>query len=178
MKGSYLVNVASLAPMGVLMAIWVAALVWLGHGDWASMPATWPWVTQGHAHAVMNSSHVDAATSSRPSTQARVLSCAPVPQVPGKTITTMLVTFPPHAYTPAHRHPGTVTALVLKGTVRSQMEGSPVQDYPQGASWFEPPRALHLFAENPSATQTAELMAVFVTDGNCGPLVIPEPALG
>ncbi len=86
-----------------------------------------------------------------------------------------LVAFAPLAYSPAHRHPGSVTAFVVKGTVRSQMAGGAAIDYEAGETWFEPPRALHLFAENPSPVEPAEILAVFMADEDCGPLVIPEP---
>ena len=117
-----------------------------------------------------------SGAGARPATSLRVVSCEAVADAPGKSRTTVVVTFPPGAYTPAHRHPGTVTAQVLRGTVRSQMAGTPAQAYRAGMSWFEPAQALHLFAENPSPTETAELLAVFIADSNCGPLVIPEPS--
>jgi len=114
-----------------------------------------------------------SAAASRPHTTIKLLSCEPIPDVPGKSITTMIVDFPPMAYTPAHRHPGSVTAVVLEGAVRSQMEGSPAADYQTGQTWFEPPRALHMFAENPDPVHAAKLLATFVADSVCGPLVLP-----
>ena len=44
----------------------------------------------------------------------------------------------------------------------------------QGQSWHENPMALHVFAENASASEPAELLVNFVNDNDCGPLVIPE----
>lgn len=114
-----------------------------------------------------------ASEASRPVTSSKVLSCEPLPNVPGKSVTTLLVDFPPMAYSPAHRHPGSVTAVILEGTIRSQIAGSPAGDYRFGETFFEPPGALHLFAENPDPVQPARLLAVFVTDENCGPLVLP-----
>lgn len=125
----------------------------------------------GHVHAEAAAGAVPAG---RPASVVRPVSCEALPNVPGKSITTVTVDFPPGAYTPAHRHPGSVTATVIKGAVRSQMAGGPPQVYGPGASWFEPPQALHLFAENASATEPAQILAVFVADDNCGPLVIPE----
>ena len=111
--------------------------------------------------------------ANRPRASSSVLSCEPLPHVPGKSIITTIVDFPPMAYTPAHRHPGSVTAVVLQGTVRSQMEGGPVADFHIGQTWFEPPRALHLFAENPDPVYPAKLLATFVADSGCGSLVLP-----
>jgi len=87
----------------------------------------------------------------------------------------MIVDFPPRAYSAPHRHPGSVTAIVLQGSVRSQMEGGPAIIYRPGQTWSEAPYALHVLAENPDALKPAQLLAIFVTDSNCGPLVIPEP---
>jgi quercetin dioxygenase-like cupin family protein len=111
--------------------------------------------------------------ASRPQTIVRPIACEPLPDVPGKKLTTVLVDFPPHAYSPAHRHPGSVQAFVLKGTLRSQLEGGAAVTYRAGETWFEPPRILHRFAENPTA-EPAQLLALFVTDEDCGPLVVPE----
>ncbi|QOV67913.1 cupin domain-containing protein [Citrobacter sp. BDA59-3] len=109
----------------------------------------------------------------RPETSIRPVSCEPLPGIPGKSLTVAVIDFPPDAYTPSHRHPGSVSAFVLKGTLRSQMEGSAAETYKAGQTWFEPPGALHLFAENVSKSQPAELLATFITDSHCGPLVIP-----
>lgn len=131
-------------------------------------------VAQLCATALMFATATDEAQASRPATRIEPLSCEKLAHVPGKTVTTALVHFPPLAYSAAHRHPGSVTAFVVKGTVRSQMAGGPAVDYPVGGMWFEAQGALHVFAENPSALEPAELLAVFVTDEDCGPLVIPE----
>jgi quercetin dioxygenase-like cupin family protein len=131
----------------------------------------------GRAAPRMLSSSIEGSTAlPRPTTSIETLSCQRLPHAPGKSVTTALVTFPPLALSPAHRHPGSVTAYVVKGSIRSQMQGSMANTYAAGSTWFEPPKALHVFAENPSATQTAELLAVFVADDDCGPLVIPEPS--
>lgn len=136
----------------------------------ADVPVTAP-AMPAHVHA---QAEPGAAPGARPATVVKPLSCEALPNVPGKSITTVTVDFPPGAYTPAHRHPGSVTAFVIRGAVRSQLAGGPPQLYGPGTTWFEPPGALHLFAENASATEPALILAVFVADDNCGPLVIPE----
>jgi len=117
-----------------------------------------------------------SGSEARPATSVKMLSCEPLPNVPGKSVTTVLVDFPPLAYSPAHRHPGSVTAIILEGTIRSQLAGGPVGTFKSGETFFEPPRTLHLFAENPDPVRPAKLVAVFVADENCGPLLLPPDA--
>jgi len=136
-----------------------------------SIPAIRPLQSGAHDHAM----HAAPNAGTRPAAATKVLSCEPLADIPGKAVTTVVVTYPPNGYTPAHRHPGTVTAFVLRGDIRSQLSGGQPVLYRPGETWFEPPGTVHVFAENPSPTEPAELLAVFVADENCGPLVIPEP---
>lgn len=62
----------------------------------------------------------------------------------------------------------------MSGAIRSQLAGTPARTYQAGETWFEPPGALHLFADNDSSMRPATLLATFIADDNCGPLVIPE----
>ncbi|PJI48639.1 MAG: hypothetical protein CTR55_13335 [Pseudomonas sp.] len=146
--------------LALAAAVAVGALLW--------QPGSRPLVSLAESQA-------GHSTNARPATQVTRLSCEPLVDLPGKVITTLQVDFPPNGFTPAHRHPGALTAIVLSGQVRSQMQGMPAQTYRAGQTWFEPSRELHLFAENPSASKPARLLAVIVSDENCGPLVIPEP---
>ncbi|WP_246641994.1 cupin domain-containing protein [Paraburkholderia edwinii] len=123
-------------------------------------------------HMHMNMAGEGADQGARPRTTVTTLTCQKLPNVPGKSITVARVDFPPNGYTPAHTHPGSVTAFVLKGTVRSQLEGSPTESFVVGQTWFEPPGTVHLFAENASATEPASILATFVADDDCGPLTV------
>jgi quercetin dioxygenase-like cupin family protein len=84
--------------------------------------------------------------------------------VPGKTVTVEIVEFPPGAIAAEHHHGGSVTAYILSGTLRSQLAGGPLIEYKPGESFFEPPGAIHVFAENPSATEPARFMAIHIAD--------------
>lgn len=128
-----------------------------------------------HTWLQLSEGRGEPMAGARPATQVTRLSCEPLADMPGKVVTTLRVDLPPHGFTPAHRHPGAVTAIVISGQVRSQMEGVPARTFGPGETWFEPSRALHLFAENPSTSEPAQLLAVIVSDEHCGPLVIPEP---
>lgn len=127
-----------------------------------------------HEMGHMMTGETSPQAAGRPTTVFKPLSCQKLPNVPGKSMTVALVEFPPNAYTPRHRHPGSVMAFVIKGTLRSQLEGEPSATYDVGQTWFEPPGAVHLFAENASKTEPAEILATFIADDDCGALTIPD----
>jgi quercetin dioxygenase-like cupin family protein len=112
--------------------------------------------------------------TARPLPRVTPILCQKLPNVLGKSITLALVDFPPGAYSSRHRHPGSVTNFVLKGAIRSQLAGGLVETLTAGGILFEPPGTIHLFAENASATEPAELLAIFVADDDCGPLTIRD----
>jgi quercetin dioxygenase-like cupin family protein len=88
-----------------------------------------------------------------------------LPNVPGKTFTSAVVTFPPGARAVPHRHgEAFVYAYVLEGTVSSQLEGQPAHVYHQGENWSEQPAAHHLATENTSSTEPAKLLVVFIAN--------------
>jgi len=91
---------------------------------------------------------------------------APSAAGPGKSLTAVVVDFPPGAASPPHHHAasGFIFAYVLSGSVRSQLEGGPVEVYRTGESWWEPPAAHHIVSANASSTEPARLLAVIVAD--------------
>jgi quercetin dioxygenase-like cupin family protein len=84
--------------------------------------------------------------------------------VPGKEVTVQMLVFKPGTLAPEHHHAGSVTVYVLAGTIRSQLAGEPAIDYHAGQSFFEPAGATHLFAQNPSATEDARIIAIHIAD--------------
>jgi quercetin dioxygenase-like cupin family protein len=88
-----------------------------------------------------------------------------LPNVPGKSITAILVSYPPGAKSGPHHHSGSVLAYVLSGAIRSENSATgPVQVYKAGETFFEAPGSRHLVSENASAKEPASLLAVFVAD--------------
>jgi quercetin dioxygenase-like cupin family protein len=87
-----------------------------------------------------------------------------LPNVPGKRVTIVRVSYGPGGFTRAHKHAGSVTAYITKGEIRSQLGGGPLVTFKVGQSFFEPPGATHLVSANASNTVPAELIAVFVAD--------------
>ena len=103
-----------------------------------------------------------------------------IPNVPGKSLTAALVTYPPGGASPAHTHAPSafIYAYVLSGEIRSQVEGAPIRIYRPGESWYEPPGAHHTVSENASRTKPAKLLAIFVVNSGDEPLVIPDGKQG
>ena len=88
-----------------------------------------------------------------------------LPNVPGKSITAVVVNYPPGGKSAKHHHAGSVFAYVLSGAIRSESTGTgPARVYKAGESFFEPPGNEHLVSANASDTEPASLLAVFVAD--------------
>ncbi len=87
----------------------------------------------------------------------------PIANVPGKSITTLIVNYPPGGKTPSHRHGKSfVVAYVLEGAVRSKLDNGEVKTYKAGESWTENPGAVHVVSENASSTEPAKILAVLI----------------
>ena len=92
---------------------------------------------------------------------------AQLPDVPGQTLTAIVVEYGPGGSTPAHRHAGSVLAYVLSGQIRSENSATgPVRIYRAGETFFEPAGSTHLVSANASDTEPASLLAIFVADDN------------
>jgi quercetin dioxygenase-like cupin family protein len=115
------------------------------------------------------------ATSGSSLNKVEVISSNALPDIPGKKVTVVRVTYGPGGFTPPHRHAGTVTAYITKGQIRSQLKGGPLEIFDVGQSFFEPPGAIHLVSANASNTDWAELIAIFVADEGAQLTTLIEP---
>jgi quercetin dioxygenase-like cupin family protein len=138
-------DIALLAMLGVAV---------VGLGLFAARPL---------GHQIMSADHASMMASSGKIIATKI-SEEKLAHVPGKTVTVEIVEFPPGAVAAEHHHAGSVTAYILSGTLRSQLGGGPAILYKAGESFFEPPGAVHVLAENPSATEPARFMAIHVAD--------------
>ncbi|KAL2201627.1 cupin domain-containing protein [Sarocladium strictum] len=88
-----------------------------------------------------------------------------LPNCPGKYSIGLLVTFPPNASTPPHRHAGaSVSVLVLEGAVLNKMNKEPTAIFENGESFFEAPGCHHKVSDNYSKTEQAKILATLVVD--------------
>ncbi|HTH50118.1 MAG TPA: alpha/beta fold hydrolase [Candidatus Limnocylindria bacterium] len=99
-----------------------------------------------------------------------------LPDLPGRAVSAVTVSYAPGARSGAHHHAGSVFAYVLTGAIRSENSATgPVKVYQAGESFFEPPGSRHLVSENASQTEPASLLAVFIAPEGV-PLTTQEAA--
>ncbi len=105
-----------------------------------------------------------AADEAKP-VQAKPVFSEKLPNVPGKTLTGVLVKYAPGGKSASHAHAGSVYAYVLSGKIRSENSVTgPVRVYAAGEGFFEPPGSTHSISENASDTEPASLLAIFIAD--------------
>jgi quercetin dioxygenase-like cupin family protein len=100
---------------------------------------------------------------------------AAIPNIPGKSLVAVEVTYPPGAASPAHTHAKSafIYAYVISGSIESKVNDEETRIYQAGESWSEAPGATHSVSRNASATEPAKLLAVFVLDTGDNPLTTP-----
>jgi quercetin dioxygenase-like cupin family protein len=110
-----------------------------------------------------------------PATQTEAVKTAfkhAIANVPGKTLTAVIVDYAPGAKSLPHRHgEAFVVAYVLSGAIRSKVDDGKEQVFHAGENWVEAPGAHHLVSENASDAEPARLLAIFVGDNSQDRLV-------
>ena len=99
-----------------------------------------------------------------------------IPNVPGKSMVAVVVTYAPGAKSPSHHHAPSafIYAHVLSGSIRSQVGDEPAKVYRVGEGFYEMPGAQHRVSENASDKEPASLLAVFIVDSKDKPLTTPD----
>ena len=73
-----------------------------------------------------------------------------------------LLSFPPGAAAPAHRHPGIGVGYVLEGVYESQYEGEELKRLTAGDSIYDLAYAQHLIARNGSTGEPLRFIMTFI----------------
>ena len=99
-----------------------------------------------------------------------------IPNIEGKSMVAVVVTYPPGGKSLAHHHARSafIYAYVLSGAIRSQVDDEPAKVYQVGEGFYEVPGSHHRISENASDRDPASLLAVFVVDSKDKPLTIPD----
>jgi quercetin dioxygenase-like cupin family protein len=103
-----------------------------------------------------------------------------IPNIEGKSMVAVVVTYPPGGKSPAHHHAPSafIYAHVLSGAIRSQVGEEPAKVYRVGEGFYEVPGSHHRISENASDRDPASLLAVFVVDSKDNPLTTPDQKSG
>ena len=103
-----------------------------------------------------------------------------IPNIAGKSLIALVVTYPPGGKSSSHRHAGSafIYAHVLSGAIRSQVDDAPAKVYRVGEGFYEVPGSHHRVSENASDREPASLLAVFIVDSHDHPLTIPDQKAG
>jgi quercetin dioxygenase-like cupin family protein len=98
-----------------------------------------------------------------------------IPNIPGKTLSAVIVDYPPGGASLSHTHAKSafIFAYVISGKIESKVNDGPTQVYSAGQSWYEPPASRHPISRNASKTEPAKLLAVFVADTSEKSLTTP-----
>ena len=101
-----------------------------------------------------------------------------IPNVPGKSLKTVIVNYAPGQMSGPHAHAKSafVIAYVLEGEVVSGVNGQPAKTYKPGEYWTENPGDQHTTSGNASKTAPAKLLAIFVLDTKDTVLTTPLTA--
>ncbi|MGV7218667.1 cupin domain-containing protein [Bradyrhizobium sp. UFLA05-112] len=98
-----------------------------------------------------------------------------IPNIPGKSLTAVVVDYPPGAASVPHTHARSafIYAYVVSGEIKSKVNDGKPRTYKAGQSWSEPPGARHPISRNASKTKPAKLLAVFIVDTDDKALTTP-----
>ncbi len=127
----------------------------------------WTWAAMGFlaACALFLGHDLFAANAAAKPVEVSQAFSEKLPNVLGKTLTGLRVTYAPGAKSSAHAHAGSVYAYVISGKIRSENSATgPARVYSAGEGFFEPPGSVHLVSENASDDEPATLLAIFVAD--------------
>jgi quercetin dioxygenase-like cupin family protein len=101
----------------------------------------------------------------------RTVFSTPLPDLPSTHLEVVELFYPPKDGPPStadnypgsgHHHPGSVYLYVTEGAIRIGVEGQGVSVVEKGGSYFEPPKAHHMFTESASQTESARVIAVMI----------------
>lgn len=118
--------------------------------------------------AALSGTAASAVFAAGPDAQRETISPAfkeAIANVPGKTMTALVVDYAPGGKSPPHRHGSAfVVGYVLSGAIRSKINNGEERVYRAGEHWTEKPGVRHTVSENASETEPAKLLAIFVAD--------------
>ena len=108
--------------------------------------------------------------------RAQVVLSRSLPELNGRALkaTLVRVNYGPGEASAPHSHPCAVIGYVVRGAIRTRVEGEPESIYQTGQSFYEAPHGVHAVSANARSTESAAFLAYFVCDRDV-PLSIDVP---
>jgi quercetin dioxygenase-like cupin family protein len=85
-----------------------------------------------------------------------------MPNVPGKEIQVITVSYAPGGGDAIHRHDAHVVVYVLEGEVEMQVRGGTLERLGPGQVFYESPEDVHTVGRNASKTKPAKFVVFFI----------------
>ncbi|WP_084217337.1 cupin domain-containing protein [Xenophilus azovorans] len=85
-----------------------------------------------------------------------------LPDIPGKEVLVIDVTYPPGAVDPTHRHDAHAFVYVLEGTIVMGLKGGREVTLTRGQTFYEGPDDIHVVGRNASSTEPARFTVTLV----------------
>jgi quercetin dioxygenase-like cupin family protein len=85
-----------------------------------------------------------------------------VPEMSGKEMVMIAVTYPPGSVDPIHRHNAHAFVYVLEGTIIMQVRGGKQVTLKPGETFYEGPDDVHTVGRNASKTKPAKFVVVLL----------------
>jgi len=86
----------------------------------------------------------------------------PLPELPGKEVLMITVTYAPGAADPVHRHDAHGFIYVLEGSIVMQVRGGKEVTLSAGETFYEAPSDLHIVGRNASTAVPAKFLVMLV----------------
>jgi quercetin dioxygenase-like cupin family protein len=124
-----------------------------------------------HAHHAVQAV-VEGGNKSSQEANASLIMSKLLPDVPGKEVVMITVTYPPGSSGPVHKHDAHAFIYVLEGSVVMGVnDGEPVTLAP-GQVFYEGTNDIHTIGRNASKTRPAKFL-VFLIKDNTAPISVP-----
>jgi quercetin dioxygenase-like cupin family protein len=95
-----------------------------------------------------------------------------LPDVPGREMLMLTVTFPPGGADIVHRHNAYAFVYVLEGSIVMQVRGGQAVTLRPGQSFYEGPDDVHTVGRNASTTKPAKFVVILLKKSGA-PVLIP-----
>ena len=112
------------------------------------------------------SSAANQATNNKDGAKVQPLMTRDLPDIPGKEVVLLTVSYLPGGASLPHRHDAEVFVYVLEGSVVMQVDGQPAVTIGPGQTFYESPADIHRQSANASATKPAKFVVFIIKDKN------------